>query len=119
MSINEVANNVIPIQVLYNTLLLNMQINNIKDYISLGTTNRATNRRPNSTSFKIETLGLREILQQLDKLMSKVCLEKNIQFILLDETPEDQVIINDKNKLYRVLVNYINNSITNTMKGYV
>ncbi|EAS01465.2 ATPase, histidine kinase-, DNA gyrase B (macronuclear) [Tetrahymena thermophila SB210] len=134
--LNEVSSKNIPTQVLYNTLILNIQINNIKDYLqNMQNQSQSKDTKDNNDDkigsyakiffrntnkfFNIETLGLQEMLSQLEKLMKKVCLEKQIQFILINETPEDLVIITDKNRLYRVLVNYISNSIEYTSKGYV
>jgi len=51
--------------------------------------------------------------------MKRVCEERNIVFVLINETPEDQTIITDKHKLYRVLINYISNSVNKTKKGYI
>ncbi|KAL4506959.1 hypothetical protein ABPG72_001380 [Tetrahymena utriculariae] len=134
--LNEVSSKNIPTQVLYNTLILNIQINNIKDYLqNMQNQSQSKESKDNNDDkigsyakiffrntnkfFNIETLGLQEMLSQLEKLMKKVCLEKQIQFILINETPEDLVIVTDKNRLYRVLVNYISNSIESTSKGYV
>ncbi|KAL4461034.1 hypothetical protein ABPG74_016506 [Tetrahymena malaccensis] len=134
--LNEVSSKNIPTQVLYNTLILNIQINNIKDYLqNMQNQSQSKESKDNNDDkigsyakiffrntnkfFNIETLGLQEMLSQLEKLMKKVCLEKQIQFILINETPEDLVIVTDKNRLYRVLVNYISNSIEFTSKGYV
>lgn len=43
----------------------------------------------NSMNVKLERLDLSEMLGQLDKLMTKVCAEKKIKFLLVNETPKE------------------------------